>query len=102
MPISFSNFSFNFVNAVPVTPSFSNMGLNLLSSRCVSHCCTCALVHVVKSAATVFHNVIAKMSGSKLDIVNEPTGKVKTKVWYGKKEMTKLIGMVLKEVKFGG
>ena len=57
---------------------------------------------IVIAAATEFQNIIAKMSGAKLDIVNEPSGKVQTKVWFGENEMTKKIGMDLKEVKYDG
>ena len=57
---------------------------------------------IVKTAATEFQDIIAKMSGAKLDIVNEPSGKVKSKVWFGENEMTKKLGLDLKDVKYDG
>ena len=42
------------------------------------------------------------MSGAKLEIVSELTGKVKTKVWFGENEITKKLGLDLKEVKYDG
>ena len=55
---------------------------------------------IVKTAATEFQDIIAKMSGAKLDIVNEPSGKVKGKIWFGENEMTKKLGLDLKDVKY--
>ena len=57
---------------------------------------------IVKAAATEFQDIIAKMSGAKLEIVSELTGKVKTKVWFGENELTKKLGLDLKEVKYDG
>ncbi len=57
---------------------------------------------IVKTAATEFQDIIAKMSGAKLDIVNEPSGNVKSKVWFGENEMTKKLGLDLKDVKYDG
>ena len=57
---------------------------------------------IVKTAAAEFQSIIAKMSGAKLDIVNEPTGKVQSKVWFGENEMTKKLGLDLKDVKYDG
>jgi hypothetical protein len=57
---------------------------------------------IVKTAATEFQGIIAKMSGAKLDIVSEPTGTVQTKVWFGENEMTKKLGLDLKDVKDDG
>ena len=57
---------------------------------------------IVKTAATEFQDIIAKMSGAKLDIVNEPSGNVKVKVWFGENEMTKKLGLDLKDVKYDG
>lgn len=57
---------------------------------------------IVTTAATEFQDIIAKMSGAKLDIVNEPTDKVKTKVYFGENEMTKKLGLDLKDVKYDG
>jgi hypothetical protein len=57
---------------------------------------------IVRTAATEFQDIIAKMSGAKLDIVNEPSGKVKSKVWFGENEMTKKLGLDLKDVKYDG
>ena len=57
---------------------------------------------IVKTAAVEFQNIIAKMSGAKLDIVNEPSGNVKSKVWFGENEMTKKLGLDLKDVKYDG
>ena len=57
---------------------------------------------IVKTAAVEFQNIIAKMSGAKLDIVNEPSGNVKVKVWFGENEMTKKLGLDLKDVKNDG
>jgi hypothetical protein len=57
---------------------------------------------IVKTAATEFQGIIEKMSGAKLEIVNEPTGKFQTKVWFGENEMTKKLGLDLKDVKYDG
>lgn len=57
---------------------------------------------IVKTAATEYQNIITKMSGAKLEIVNEPTGKVKTKIWFGENEMTRKLGLDLKDVKYDG
>lgn len=57
---------------------------------------------IVETAATEFQNIIAKMSGAKLEIVNEPTGKVTGKVWFGENKMTKELGLDLKDVKYDG
>ena len=57
---------------------------------------------IVKTAATEFQDSIAKMWGAKLAIVNEPTGKFQTKVWFGENEMTKKLGLDLKDVKYDG
>lgn len=51
---------------------------------------------IVRTAAAEFQGIIAKMSGAPLDIVSEPSGKVKTKVWFGDNERTKRLGMDLK------
>ncbi|NDG71945.1 MAG: hypothetical protein EBY32_11720, partial [Proteobacteria bacterium] len=57
---------------------------------------------IVKTAATEFQGIIEKMSGAKLEIVNEPSGKLQTKVWFGESEMTRKLGLDLKDVKFDG
>lgn len=57
---------------------------------------------IVITATTVFQNIIEKMSGAKLEIVNEPTGKVKSKVWFGDNQMTEKLGLSLKDVKYDG
>ena len=57
---------------------------------------------IVKTAAMEFQNIIAKMSGAKLEIVNEPTGQFKSKVWFGENEMTKKLGLDLSDVKYDG
>src|SRR5690606_13390498 len=57
---------------------------------------------IVLTAAEEFQTIMAKMSGAKLEIVNEPTGKAKTKVWFGENEMTKKLGLDLKDVKYDG
>lgn len=57
---------------------------------------------IMKTAATEFQGIIEKMSGAKLDIVDEPTGKFQTKVWFGENEMTRKLGLDLKDVKYDG
>ena len=57
---------------------------------------------IVKTAATEFQGIIEKMSGAKLEIVDEPSGKLQTKVWFGESEMTRKLGLDLKDVKFDG
>jgi len=57
---------------------------------------------IVKTAATEFQGIIEKMSGAKLEIVDEPTGKFQTKIWFGENEMTKKLGLDLKDVKYDG
>lgn len=57
---------------------------------------------IVKTAAKEFQGIIAKISGAKLEIVSEPTGKVKTRVWFGENEMTRKLGLDLKDVKNDG
>ena len=57
---------------------------------------------IVNTAATEFQGIIEKMSGAKLEIVGEPSGKFQTKVWFGENEMTRKLGLDLKDVKFDG
>ena len=57
---------------------------------------------IVKTAAVEFQNIIARMSGAKLDIVSAPTGTFASKVWFGESETAKKLGLDLKDVKHDG
>lgn len=57
---------------------------------------------IVRTAATEFQDIVAKMSGATLDIVNEPTSTVEGRIWFGENEMTKQLGLSLEDVKHDG
>ena len=57
---------------------------------------------IVKTAAMEFQGVIARMSGAELGIVNVPTGKFASKVWFGESETAKRLGLDLKDVQYDG